>query len=106
MATGPLVNTTHTDNDGRTWVHLAPQGADDPAHYPRIGPPAIAAALEEQGWPRTEANAVQAGLVQDSILTARDIRRPEVSAKVDGIIRRAIRGSVQTVLDAYRVQSA
>ena len=102
-----LVHVAYVDEDGREWVHLAPQDADeDVSHYPRIGPPAVAAALEAEGWPRDAANRVQAGLVADGILTAADIKRPEVSAKVDGIIRRAARAAVQTVLDTYIVQSA
>lgn len=98
----------YVDDEGRTWVHLVPDAnaAEAIHYYPRVGPPPIAAVLEAEGWPRDAANRVQAGLVADGILTLRDIKRPEMTARLDGILRRAVRGAVQTVIDAYHVQSA
>lgn len=107
ILTGDLVHLTWTDDSGATWVSLAPRGAaaEDGHLYPRLGPPPIAARLIADGWPGAAANAVQAAMVAGGILTARDIRRREVSQQVDGIVRRALRASVQTVIDAFVIES-
>ncbi len=97
-----------TDEDGRTWVSILPLSApiDDAWRFARIGPPPIAEALEANGWPREPANRVQAALVSQGILTDAQLRRPGVSQQVDGIVRRALSASVQTVIDAFLLSSA
>lgn len=108
MAGDNLRRAEWVDEDGRTWVSLLPIAApiDEAPRYARIGPPPVAEALEQQGWPRDAANRVQAGLVAAGIITDRDIRRREVSPQVDGIVRRAFGASVQAVIDAYLLSSA
>lgn len=105
---GDLRRFRWTDEDGREWVSLVPQDAPDNEawRFARVGPPPVAAALEASGWPRPAANAVQAGLIDAGILTDADMRRRGVSEQVDGIVRRAVRGSVQTVIDAFLLSSA
>lgn len=95
------------DEDGRTWVHIVPDGTPPPRawHYPVVGPPAIAEVLEAAGWPRPLANGVQAELARAGVLTNHDLRRLGSTEFVQGVVRRAIRGSVQTVVDAFLTAS-
>jgi len=99
-----LVNTPYTDDDGRPWIVLAPQDttAFDLWRYPRVGPPAVAERLEAQGWPRDAANKVQANLIADGMLTARDMRRQGASEVIEQTVRRSLRASVQDILEMYR----
>lgn len=108
MAGENLRRETWTDDDGRTWVSILPAPAPlaEAWKFARLGPPPVAEALERAGWPRDAANRVQAGLVQSGILADRDMRRADVSQQVDGIVRRALAASVQTVIDTFLVSSA
>lgn len=105
---GALRNHVWSDDDGRTWVSLAPDGVAvlDAWRYPVVGPPAVAEALEAAGWPRTEANAVQEELARGGVLTLRDLKRLGTTEYVIGVVRRALRASVQSVVDAYLLSSA
>lgn len=92
-----------TDLDGATWVSVLPPGAPDSeaAHYPRIGPPPIAAMLAAAGWPAESAARVQAELVQRGILTRTEARTPEGRAAVTAALRHALATDAQQVIDLY-----
>ena len=91
------------DADGATWVSVLPTEAQDrhAPHYPRIGPPAIAAMLASAGWPVESAARVQAELVQRGILTRTEARTPEGRAAVTAALRHALATDAQQVIDLY-----
>lgn len=105
---GDLGRVTWIDEDGRTWVSLCPAGTarGDEWRYARLGPPPVAEALEAAGWSHDAANDVQAGLVAIGAVRAVDMKQRGIPEQIDGVIRRAVRGSVQTVIDTFLLSSA
>ena len=82
---------------------MLPSGAADSEapHYPRIGPPGVAAMLVATGWPLEAAARVQAELVRGGILTRTEARTPEGRAAIGAAIRHALATDAQQVIDLY-----
>lgn len=94
---------TFADKQGRTWVSVVAEGAYDSEapHYPRLGPPPVAAALVAAGWPELTANRVQAELVASGVLTQTEARTPQGRAAVTAALRHALATDAQAIIDLY-----